>query len=844
MEWMDRFAIKIDEKRVNLGIVYFDGPPAPEAYTLVSLDSSTTEGIKPNSYDKNKLMSVLNMGASGGTSYVYPMRKVTDSFHGSDRNFYLDNRILIFISDGYPKHDEPGYAPGALGVDEGSRMAEALRGGGELGQRLRSSSRAAYVEKVNNWIAAEKAAGKTDGEAIAAVYARGYDASFTDIAQTPTWVEEAQPTTTFAVGIQQSTDPLVKMGSEIGGRRLFFDASQTGELIKLVNIIINMTEDSGSQNYFSITVSNCGPKAIKIKNTHIRFQSDEDAPLWTVKRTSGVHVQTSPPEGSLERARNVLLEDTGASIANPEENTGGQYIGDPTAPYTPDPDQLINWKWKNGNVVAPNGDILQLWRDCIRYDVDNPSGGTAKVDPNIAANWNNNEGTDNIGVFSKDKFVRAFFPYGDSMNEPTLEIQDLNIGNVHSSNPWGDYNHLPELQPGESLDLFFVAISNRLYGNLEQIQFLFDTEEVGGSKMKCYANVDFNLWTQIMSARADPRPRFETVEEPPAEVPDTVDPVIPATPETPQPVIPQTPPVGDVEGPIYSLQPNGCGPVMSSKVDNEGNRYYRSIINLMEGRRYAGSAQMGQLNPSLGGAWASLVNRWLVGDLSRIDIENGGQVGGFPLGVALDQAFWPTKPWGFSAGDSKVSNWTKQHAQPDDVPETAYAFIPIGPRLNKADTTTWIVNNPYAREPRYPCYGVGGSRQSEDRNVLRSCTWDTSPTNYSTWELNESAMPQRFPAFWTDNVRVDDGAQVLQGSPTVNNLECGDTWLPLRLRLLAELNGQVPITVIPEWYAEEGGMHTIYDNDGNYPPQMSDQPDFAGNVGGISVQATDNWRNW
>lgn len=825
MEWMDRFAIKIDEKRVNIGIVYF----STGASTSISLDGSTAAGTKPNSYDKKKLMNTLTLDATGGTSYVAPMQAVTDSFHGSDRNYLLDNRILIFISDGLPHDADPM---------EGARRAEALRGGGELAQRLRASSRGAYAEKVRNWIAAEKAAGKTDEEAIAAVYERGYDASFTDTALTPAWVEEDQPTATFAVGIGLKEDALVEMGSEFGGKRLFFESNQTGELIKLVNIIINMTEDSGSQNYFSVTVSNCGPKPIKIKNTIVRFDSDDAGPLWTAKRTPGVNVRTVLPPGSKEKPTEVLLDDVIADRLSPEENTGGQYQEDPNAPNTPDPEQLINWEWRNGNVVAPGGDILQLWRNCKRYDVDNPDGDT-----NIAANWSASQGADNIGIFAKDKFVRSFVPKDDGLNKPTLEIQDLNIGNVHLSNPWGDYSHLPELQPGESLDLFFVAISNRLFGTMEQIQFVFDTEEVGG-KMGCYANLDFNLWTQIQKAKEEEaRARFETVEEPTPLVPDPVDPVIPGIPVIPQPVIPQVPPVGDVEGPIYSLQPDGCGPVVSNKVDNAGNNYYRSIIQIMEGRRYAGSAQMGRVNSALGGGWANLVNRWLVGELTSWDIRDGAQVGGFPLGVALDQAFWPTVTWGFSAGTKEVAKWTKQHAQPVDVTRTAYAFTPGGYRLYKSSTDN-IAPNPYAREPRYPCYD--GGYALEDRNLIPCSYQRHDAPNYVTWELNGKRMPERFPAFYTSSQRTDDGARVFWGGPGERgaNLECGEEWTALRLRLLAELNGEVPITVMPDWYAIAGGMHTIYDNDGNYPPIMSSQPDFAGNIGGISVQHTDNWRNW
>ena len=551
MEWMDRFAIKIDERRVNVGIIYYTSG----AGTSVSLDGSTPAGAKPNSYDKKKLMSVLYAGSTNGTAYGPAMNQAIASFHGSDRNYFLDNRILIFISDGLPGDGGAGIA-----------KAASLRTG-ELSERLASSYRAGYAAKVNALIAQEQDSGKSPEEAIDAVYDRGYDASFTSTELTPNWVTEPQPTTTFSVGIGLSRSELVNMGSMLGDKRLFFRSDQASQLIKLVNIIINMTEDAGSQNYFSVTVSNCGPKPIKINNTIVRFKSDVDAPLWTVKRSPGVHLQTSVAEDSLARPQDVLLEDAGATITNPEDNTGGQYMNDPTAPKTPDPDQLVNWQWRAGNVVAPGGDILQLWRNCIRYDVDTPDGGTGDVDPNIAANWNNNAGTDNTGITSKDKFVRAFFPYSDNINKPNLEIQDLNIGNVHASNPWGDYSHLPELQPGESLDLFFVAISNRLFGTMEQIQFVFDTEDVPKSSLRteCYGNINFNLWTEITKKK-----REGTFSTPDA--------MVEVEPEPPPRIIaqPDPPPTE-----LFTLE-NGCGPFTSATTGAT-----KTTMELLSGRRYA-----------------------------------------------------------------------------------------------------------------------------------------------------------------------------------------------------------------------------------------------------------------
>ena len=60
------------------------------------------------------------------------------------------------------------------------------------------------------------------------------------------------------------------------------------------------------------------------------------------------------------------------------------------------------------------------------------------------------EGVNNIGVAFKDFPVRVF------TSDKGIDIIDYNIGNVNEANSYhGDYNHIPVLQDGESIDLFF-----------------------------------------------------------------------------------------------------------------------------------------------------------------------------------------------------------------------------------------------------------------------------------------------------------------------------------------------------------------------------------------------------
>jgi hypothetical protein len=66
---------------------------------------------------------------------------------------------------------------------------------------------------------------------------------------------------------------------------------------------------------------------------------------------------------------------------------------------------------------------------------------------------------------------------------------------VNAGNPAGDYEHLPWINPGDRIDLFFTIQTNRVFDNLEQIQFVFNTTDGTCNKTSCYANIDINMYT-------------------------------------------------------------------------------------------------------------------------------------------------------------------------------------------------------------------------------------------------------------------------------------------------------------------------------------------------------------
>ena len=512
---LDKFAIKIDQKRVNLGIVYFNS------------GSSLASGLngRPQAYNKTGLINSIVAQAGGGTAFDGAMRTCINEFNRSDRAFTVNSRIIIFISDGQP-------FDGNNGRDR-RRDAEDVA---TFGRRLHTSyssgggnPRDDYVAKVAGIFQAEIDAGSTVEQAEASLIRQGYDPnSRTAIGS---WADDPLPVVTFTVAVPGANTGLMSnMASRYGPpgaeQPLFFNASNVADLVQMIRIIMDLTEDTGSQNFVSFTVKNCGPKPARIIETKVRFADDTDAPLFTVTRAPGVFDYDA-------NGRTQGLN-TGTSSISPEANTGGQYINDVNNPNFPG-NMTGNVKWKSGNVPDPGnpGRFLQLFRGGTRLDVNN-SGG----DPLISTNWNGSQGAANIGVFCKDdgtrpaggKYIRLFRATNPAVQ---TEITDLNIGTVDANNPVGNYDHLPELQPGEELDLFFTIKTNNLYDALRQVQFVFVTRDGSCKQTECYANIDINMYT--VSNKNVEIDGVDGVDPPPeqAPAPDAPDPVAPGPPAPP-----------------------------------------------------------------------------------------------------------------------------------------------------------------------------------------------------------------------------------------------------------------------------------------------------------------------
>ena len=160
---------------------------------------------------------------------------------------------------------------------------------------------------------------------------------------------------------------------------------------------------------------------------------------------------------------------------------GGQFYGDPeNADLFEDSNSNYNILWHSFN------NQYEVYRRGKIYNID---GGWA-------SHWRESRGVKNDGVAFKGMPVRVF------KSESTgFEIIDYNIGNATPENGYmGDYSHLPIIERGGEIDLFFgirvgetLDVSKDLtsYDSLlERVQLFFNSEDKPKTKW-LVLHVDF-----------------------------------------------------------------------------------------------------------------------------------------------------------------------------------------------------------------------------------------------------------------------------------------------------------------------------------------------------------------
>ena len=106
-------------------------------------------------------------------------------------------------------------------------------------------------------------------------------------------------------------------------------------------------------------------------------------------------------------------------------------------------------------------------------------------------------GVYNTGVAFKGMPIRVF------KSEKGMEVIDYNIGGIDTSNleadSKGNYDHIPVLQKGEAIDLFFGVRIGNLSNIGDELEIVFNTEDYTDKKMDCYARVTVPITVEDMN---------------------------------------------------------------------------------------------------------------------------------------------------------------------------------------------------------------------------------------------------------------------------------------------------------------------------------------------------------
>lgn len=473
VENFERFKIKIDKQRVNIGLVLF------EAGTQLDVSTGQQSFDKKHIYDKLSNLP-RDYSRNEGEYYTKAIARALAQMYNSPRAEYITDRMIITLSDGmiYNEQGENNDASGsgqARYSPTSLNICKALRSDRELAKRRPKDE---VLEKfghqsntIKKFLNAYKNQESKSGQSFYNNPDNGVD--------NPDWYEERLNTIFMSVGIgfpghlsTKLKEYVYDFEDETKGEEFYFEISSSSNqgaevkrLLDLIKAVELISEGSGYENYFSVTVHNCGPRDVEIKNTLINIESEAEPLKWTTERLKG----GIPKSGSFQKLEYLNPEEIEGNSSN---GNGGQYYGDPNnkRALTDETTADSNILWESFNTK------YEIYRDCGLVLID---GG-----------WKNkpSSGVNNVGVASKGMPVRVFTGSTD------LQVVDYNIGNVTEENNFqGDYSHLPKLKAGESLDLFFGIRINRLANVNENIQLVFNTDDGSIKKSDCYAEIQFPI---------------------------------------------------------------------------------------------------------------------------------------------------------------------------------------------------------------------------------------------------------------------------------------------------------------------------------------------------------------
>ena len=495
---LDRFKIKIEPKKVNIGVVLMTG--SGDATNVVDIGSGLVNSMdKKEAYDAIKDISNFLPDHNMESGLSLAMAQLLNS----PRAETVSNRFIIMLSDFVVSTENySGSFPNTYSTTS-LNICNALRKNKELATRRPKDS------VLRNYGAIEVDLNNYKGKESQDNQSQYRYPDYTDERQkqNPDWYSNSLPTVFLSatMGFPGYLSSYAKNycydyneGSPSATPQFLYQITDGGakskeleRLIGLIKTVEVLTDDTGYGSMFSLTIHNCGPHDIQLLNTVVSVSSQTTPLNWTTEFLKS---------GIIKGGKITDLEFTlsNQDKANIKQGYGGQYYGDTqNKKLLTDTPTNSNLLWESFNT------LYEVYRNGLVSDVN---GGWA-------ANSSATEGVKNIGVASKGMPARVF------KAENGLEILDYNIGGASVANEYkGDYSHLPKLKAGEQIDLFFGVRGGRLSSE-QQVQFLLNSDDGTKKKMDCFANVAFNISTPSLST-ARSSGEVEVKEPPKVEEPE------------------------------------------------------------------------------------------------------------------------------------------------------------------------------------------------------------------------------------------------------------------------------------------------------------------------------------
>lgn len=470
---LDRFKVRIEPDKVGFGLVVSGSGVTKSFADLSDLSISC---------DKVNVYNVIasSAGHRGNTDDIgNGISLVMSQFYNSKRAADVTDRIIVAMTDAlFFRGDAGGFISPIF-----RSICEQIRPGGELAKKRPDNSILRKYGNIYSHLESYKTQKNEQGKSKYNHFSEGGD-------NDPPWYQEEVPTIMMLAGIggqlapycatyahdwKGASAPYTPNSEENKNTEFFFDLSgstnkgQEGQrLLSLISIIESIAKDSGYENLFSVTVHNCGPKDVVIKNTVVNLKSEEGDLRWTTEK-----LETGIPKGgSLYNPGFIESNNEGGELTKP--GYGGQYVGDP-----------------NNQRILSTGDSDVLWESFnTKYEVYR-SGKVHLIDGGWGkdvSRFQESKGVKNAGVAFKGMPVRVF------KSSKNIQILDYNISNVVESNQYqGDYSHIPVLKAGESIDLFFGVRLGDVVDLLDEVQLIFNTDDGTIKKTESYANITFPI---------------------------------------------------------------------------------------------------------------------------------------------------------------------------------------------------------------------------------------------------------------------------------------------------------------------------------------------------------------